>query len=381
MTVSFVANFMNHHQLPFSLNMQRLTNDNYTFIAFGWLPQEQRKLGYHELLDFPFILEAYKTQVNYDKAIEKILTDDMVIFGSCPDELIVKRAQTKKPFIIYSERFLKKGTYRRFVPMTYKKIWNRMLRFENDNVKIICSSAYLPYDLKLLRAKFETYKWGYFPEVKIYNDIKKILELKRPASILWVGRLIEWKRPKLAIKVAKKLKQQGYEFNLKFVGEGVLKTKLEKLISKYKLQDKVFILGSMSPEQVREQMEQAEIFLFTSNRKEGWGAVMNEAMNSGCAVVASSAIGSAPYLIKDKENGLMFKSSSCNDLFIKVKYLLDNIEKRKELGKNAYLTIINEWNAETASERLYNVMQSTVKNQTIPVYNSGPCSKAEVIKG
>ena len=35
-------------------------------------------------------------------------------------------------------------------------------------------------------------------------------------------------------------------------------------------------------------MEQADIYLFTSDRNEGWGAVANEAMNSACAMVADA---------------------------------------------------------------------------------------------
>ena len=49
-------------------------------------------------------------------------------------------------------------------------------------------------------------------------------------------------------------------------------------------------------------MEKSEIFLFTSDKGEGWGAVLNESMNSACAVVASHAIGSVPFLLKDGEN-------------------------------------------------------------------------------
>ena len=37
--------------------------------------------------------------------------------------------------------------------------------------------------------------------------------------------------------------------------------------------------------------------------QEGWGAVVNEAMNSGCAVVADHMIGAAPWLIRQGENG------------------------------------------------------------------------------
>ena len=45
-------------------------------------------------------------------------------------------------------------------------------------------------------------------------------------------------------------------------------------------------------------MEKSHIHLFTSNHLEGWGAVVNEAMNSGCAVVANREAGAVPYLIE-----------------------------------------------------------------------------------
>lgn len=53
-------------------------------------------------------------------------------------------------------------------------------------------------------------------------------------------------------------------------------------------------------------MEESEIYLVTSDRKEGWGAVVNEAMNSGCAVVADHMIGAAPWMIRQRENGILY---------------------------------------------------------------------------
>ncbi len=110
-------------------------------------------------------------------------------------------------------------------------------------------------------------------------------------SILWVGRLIKWKHPELAIIVAKMLRDSGYDFNMKIIGQGEMKAELIKMIKIYNLEKYIYFLDYMSPEKVREHMEQANIFLFTSDYNEGWGAVLNEAMNSGCSVVASHAIG------------------------------------------------------------------------------------------
>lgn len=379
MKITFVANFMNHHQLPFSKMMLKLTNNNYCFVAFEDLPDERVSMGYENMNMLSFVIRAYESEEMLGKAMEHILADDMVIFGTCPDEVVYKRYKTGKPFIIYSERFFKKGTYRRFIPITYNKIRNRLLRYEGGNISVICSSAYLPYDLKLLHSNFETYKWGYFPEVKEYKDIDELIELKQPASILWVARLIELKHPEAPILVARRLREQGYPFDIKLIGNGKLKPKLQKMIEDNFLEDCVHLLGAMSPEKVREHMENSCVFMFTSDRNEGWGAVMNEAMNSGCAVVASHAIGSVPFLVEDGVNGFIYRDGDIKDLTEKIKKILDSKELQKKLGKNAYNTITAQWRAEVAAQRLYEISEAKCANKAVPIFESGPCSVASVI--
>ena len=97
-------------------------------------------------------------------------------------------------------------------------------------------------------------------------------------------------------------------------------------------------------------MEESEIFLFTSDRNEGWGAVLNESMNSACAVVANCAIGSVPFLLNNGDNGYIYKDGDVDDLYNKVKSLLDNADERKCIAKNAYATMVDEWNAENAAQ-------------------------------
>ena len=123
------------------------------------------------------------------------------------------------------------------------------------------------------------------------------------------------------------------------------------------------------------------IFLFTSDRNEGWGAVLNEAMNSGCAVVASHAIGSVPFLIDNGKNGLIYRSGEIQDLYEKVKYLIENWNKAEEIGKNAYGTLVGLWNAEIAAERFKRLVQEIKAGNTTDLFEDGPCSNAAVFKG
>ena len=108
---------------------------------------------------------------------------------------------------------------------------------------------------------------------------------------------------------------------------------------------------------------------------------MNESMNSGCAVVASHAIGSVPFLIKDGENGLIYENENQKHFEEQVIRLLDDAELRSRIGKNAYETIVNMWNAKTAAERFILLTQNLIeKNNTDNLFADGPCSKAKIIK-
>ena len=79
-------------------------------------------------------------------------------------------------------------------------------------------------------------------------------------------------------------------------------------------------------------MEKCHIHLFTSDYLEGWGAVVNEAMNSGCVEVANVEVGAAPFLINHGENGLVYKDGSYEDMERQIKFLLDHPAKASKMG-------------------------------------------------
>ena len=154
---------------------------------------------------------------------------------------------------------------------------------------------------------------------------------------------------------------------------------IKRLIDKEGLNDRVYLLGPMPPEEVRKHMEQANIYVFTSDYVEGWGAVLNEAMNSGCACIASHAIGSAGFLIKDNSNGLIYENNNIDDLYEKTLMLIKDREYCKKLGINAYKTITNTWNAKVAAERFLILAKALEEGKDTP-FVEGPCSKAIPIK-
>ena len=214
--------------------------------------------------------------------------------------------------------------------------------------------------------------------MKIY-DKECLMATKKKSTLLWVGRMIAWKHPEYSILLADRLKKAGYDFHLKLIGTGEIEAEIAEMIQKLDLEDCVNLMGAMPADQVRQQMEQAEIFLFTSDQSEGWGAVLNESMNSGCAVVANGAIGSVPFLIKDGENGLTYTNGDFEQFCQKAVYLLEHPTEREAMGLKAYDTMAEQWNAKNAAERLLQLIDA-IKQGHDPngVFDDGVCSNAEI---
>lgn len=379
MKILYLSNYFNHHQKPLADEMYAaLGEGNYYFVETTGVPEFRKKLGYKEITA-QYVLR-YEGD-NISKVNTLIKEVDVVIYGEAPLTLIKKRLKSGKlTFRDDESRYKTISRYLKWPIYTYNSLFiNRgyLLSASAFGCRDYCVSGMNPN---------KCYRWGYFTEVKRYENIdeltiKKSAGLKHPedVSILWVGRLIGWKHPELPIKVAKMLKNDGIGFHLTLIGTGALEDKIKEMVEYFGIQENVSILGSMSPQDVREYMEKSDIFLFTSDRNEGWGAVLNESMNSACAVVASPVIGAAPYLIKDGENGLFFRDRDANDLYTKVKWLVENPRERIEMGKKAYYTMRDIWCPQVACKNLIKLSSALLENKLVDI-EYGPCSKAPYLK-
>lgn len=371
MKVTFFSNYLNHHQLPFCLEMKKILNDNFKFVATERISLERINLGYEDMNStYDFVVRAYE---NEKEAYELALNSDVVIIGSAPTKYINKRLKNNKLTFRYSERIFK-GKF------SLKK-WLSLIKnfsFKEKNVYLLCASAYTSYDFNIAFSYINrSYKWGYFPKVYEYDIDKLLLEKEKnqKIEILWVGRFLDWKHPEKVIEIAKRLKKQNKNFLIKMIGIGPMFDEIKKNIELNNLQKNVELLGSMNNEQVRECMKKANIYIFTSDSNEGWGAVLNEAMNSGCAIVASHEIGSVPFLMNNYENGLIYINEDIEDLYDKIKLLIDDKNLRLKYGRNAYYTMTKYWNAKLASQRFIELVNSIVNNNKI-TNKIGPLSKA-----
>lgn len=373
MRVVYISNYFNHHQKPLSDAMYRLLGDEYCFVETSTIPQFRLELGY-QVLRAPYVLNY----VGNTSHIEKLVNEaDVVIYGEAPLNLIKSRYLSGKlTFRDDESRYKNPNRFLKWPIYTFKSL-------VLNKGYLLCASAYAPIDYLLSGMNPEKcFRWGYFTKLKQYEE-EALMKQKREqspqrVSILWAGRLIALKHPEAVVFVAHRLKKNGYSFIIRVIGSGDLEGRIKSLIEKKGLNDCVDFLGAMPPERVRTEMESSDIFLFTSDRREGWGAVLNESMNSGCAVVADGNIGSVPYLIENGVNGLVYRSRRWRDLCDKVEWLVTHPKEMNIMGRNAYRSMVKYWNGETAATNLLALSRSILQGELSPIIQ-GPCSHAPLL--
>ena len=389
MKIVFITNMMNHHQKSVADYLYDKYGSDYSFITTTPIPKKFLDVGYKNNDGCPYIIPLYEEK-NKSVVEHMVIEADVVIMGGTHIEhLIDLRVKTGKLLLFYTERWHKRRRSYLALPMRYLNgyVYHRFTRFNHLNIYLLCASSFVPNDCRWAFAfKHKTYKWGYFPpfkEIDILNVLNKRAENKT-VEILYVARSLKLKHPELAIKAVQYLWQQGYDVRLTMIGGCFDNNKQSERVFEYCKQQELKtpnclrVLGAVENDRVRKIMLESDIFVFTSDRNEGWGASLNEAMSSGCACVVSDAIGASHYLIDDGVNGLLFRSKNLASLILQLRKLLDN-EYRKKISCNAYQTILEEWQPNVAAERLVNLICNLMNGRDTQ-FSTGPCSKAFPVK-
>ncbi len=384
MTITFLSNYINHHQIPFCNACYRLLGDAFCFVQASPMEQERINMGWHtDGTKLPYVRCLYEEE---EKCLSLIEECDILLAGwSEKEELVQKRLLAGKPVIRISERIYREGQWKAISP---RGLWNKYkehFRFRNRKAYLLCAGAYVASDFKLIHSyPGKMYRWGYFPETVTYTQEQwESLKAKEGTlSFIWAGRFIPLKHPELMIRLASDLKakkqlwqeQPFTDFHIHMAGSGEMEQELMALAREKGIEDKITFHGFMEPEKVRKLMEQSHIHVFTSNQLEGWGAVVNEAMNSGCVEVADRRAGAVPYLITHGRNGMIY-DGNYEKLLDAVCYLIENPTEREEMGRKAYETITNLWNAEYAAGELVRFAKEILEDSPKPT-KEGPLSRA-----
>lgn len=381
MVIAYFSNYFNHHQRPVAEAINAIEGVEYIFVCTTGVPEFRKKLGYQEM-KADYVLDVTISQSNRQKAVELARTADVAIFGGGKvHEFAIERLKLRKLTFDTSERRFKRGYINMLSPNLLRHQWMYWRYGRKAPFYMLCCSAYTANDFYFLGSFIgKCYKWAYFTQV---NDlpIEDILVAKRQprCKIMWCSRFIDWKHPEMCIELAKRLLSDGADFEINMYGNGPLLEQYKQMVQKERLLDYVNIKGNRNNEEILAAMQQHNIFLFTSDQNEGWGAVVNEAMSNGCALVGSDKIGAIPFLVKNNVNGLIFKSNNIESLYNTIKILVSDRTKCEQLAREAYRSMRDVWSPKNAAKSLLTLINALKYGQDTPI-EEGPCSKAEPTK-
>lgn len=384
MTITFISNYINHHQLPFCNACYGLLGEGFHFVQTEPMEQERIDMGWDAKSSALTFVSCLYEEEEYCRKL--IWECDVLLAGWTErEELIGERLQAGKPVIRISERLYREGQWKAVSPKGLLRKYREHTRYRNKDAYLLCAGAYVPSDFHIVRAyPDKMYRWGYFPETVHYTEEqwKSLKPDTGTLEIVWAGRFIPLKHPEFMVRLAealKKRKSKGFtDFHIHMVGSGEMEADLRNMAKKAQVEEKLTFYGFTEPKKVRRIMEKCHIHIFTSNYLEGWGAVVNEAMNSGCAEIVNVQTGAAPYLLKHGENGLVYPNGDFEKMAELVAELSDHPTKIRKMGRAAYETITGLWNAEHGAAELVRFAEGILKGKAEPA-KEGPLSPAPVI--
>ena len=163
-----------------------------------------------------------------------------------------------------------------------------------------------------------------------------------PIILLSLCRLEPRKNIGNAIKATALLRDAGYSFVYYVCGRGPDSASIVALIKGLQLEQQVKMLGFVSNQKVAELYKSASVFLHPhisvdhDRDFEGFGIVIADAMQAGCAVVIGNA-GGAPELVDDCISGIIVDGNDIPQIADRLALLLDNEDMRMALGAAAKL--------------------------------------------
>lgn len=196
------------------------------------------------------------------------------------------------------------------------KVLNEMRKY-----KINCSKTIrIGLDSELLNNNIESIE-NYRAQLG-YNLNDKI--------ILYVGRLVEYKKPLLAINILMKLRESDNNFKLIVIGTGPLESELKKFTIDNDLENYVNFVGRISYDKIYKYMVSSDCLINLSSI-EIFGMAILEAMYYSVPVIAHEAPGPID-VITHKVNGFLVNSV---DTSIWIENIHNAINSRETIGKAA----------------------------------------------
>ena len=196
-----------------------------------------------------------------------------------------------------------------------------------------------------------------------YRAKKKKIEarFRKKKMILYSGRLIPSKGIDYLIKAFAIISKKHSEARLVIIGQGHVRSDLEKLANDLGVSVRVLFTGYVSDVELRGYYSRSDVFVLPPVYKDSWGGknsepggfglVLAEAMACGSPTVATN-VDAIPDWIKDGHNGLLCKPNDENCLARKIELLFSDSTLRKKIIENARKIVVEKYTLDKVAEQL-----------------------------
>ena len=337
MRIVFWQNCLSPHQLPYIVHLINDSRvDEVVIVAGEALNNARKEMGWNvEAIEGLDKCKVYITP--HDAIIESLLSkrpnDSYHLFsGIHADAYVFKCLEMSMKYTLHRGIITERPNTYNFkwnIP-NGKPYWMHRLRFFIQDRKYAKSMEYVfaigneaVYYFKSLGLRWKVHSFCYctqtFPQN--YNIIKSSSPL-----YVFVGSLSIRKNP---ISIVQALSRSKHGI-VKFIGNGDLKDKLQKEIESNNLQEQIKLLGTIPQHQIPQYLYDSDVLILPS-LYDGWGAVVNEALQAGCFVICSNACGASALLENNSKLGVVFKAGDNKGLAYCMEYVNSNL---KEIRNN-----------------------------------------------
>ncbi len=175
----------------------------------------------------------------------------------------------------------------------------------------------------------------------IYNGFTPVKLLPKEESdkviIMFGATLVERKGLKYLLEAFAKLAKEFEQIELWVAGGGPLLKNCKELAREFQVQERVQFLGTVTHRKMLELMNEADIFVLSS-WDEAFGVVYLEAMSFKKPVIGTIGEGISE-IIEDGKNGFLVSPRNSEEIIRKLKKLILNPQKRKEIGEAGFETV------------------------------------------
>jgi glycosyltransferase involved in cell wall biosynthesis/peptidoglycan/xylan/chitin deacetylase (PgdA/CDA1 family) len=182
--------------------------------------------------------------------------------------------------------------------------------------------------------------------IPYYIDLSDFALLPNPADpcdgrdleFVTSCQMIRRKGVDCLLEACRALPESGWHLTL--VGEGPLKSKLEKDFTSYRLRGRVSFAGSIPYSKRAGAFAGKHIFVLPS-RWDGWGMVLPEALASGLPVISTDRVMSAHEFVRNGENGFIVPAEDVDALADRMLWFLKNTSSYSRLSAAARESLKN----------------------------------------